>query len=437
MTKPSTAIHSVKGMNDVIPQASEAAFDSAIWDRIFDTARQVLEGYGYRRVWLPVVEETTLFARGIGEATDIVQKEMYTFEDRGGRRLTLRPEGTAGAVRAYVQHNLAQANPVQRWWYTGPMFRAERPQAGRYRQFYQVGAELLGTASPIADAELVALCWRWCATLGLTGITIRLNSLGDEESRAAYRAALTVFLQGQRPDLCESCQERLGTNPLRALDCKRERCRALVANAPDVADSLSPASAQHFGAVEELLHGLGVPYIRDAKLVRGLDYYTGTLFELTTTALGAQDAILGGGRYDELALELGGPPTPAIGFAAGVERIALLLAAGTEQKRGEGVPHLYIVPMKGTEARVLALADAVRSSGPWRVDVDVSGRKLKHQMRRSDRCGARFVLVVGDEEIASGRGRMRDLAARAEYDVELGGAAIAARLAEQLETERT
>jgi len=423
----STAIRHIKGMNDTLPGAKKSFLDTAVWQHIVDITRQELEASGYQRVWLPVVEDTALFTRGIGEATDILNKEMYSF-DHHKSRLTLRPEGTAGAVRSYVEHNFAHERPLQRWWYFGPMFRAERPQEGRYRQFYQFGAELFGTADPTADAEMIAMLWRLCGRLELEDITLRLNSLGDWESRAAYRAALEKYLTGRRDELCESCQGRFSKNPLRVLDCKRPTCRDVVADAPDIAQSLTKASADHFERVRNLLTELEVPFEQDRRLVRGLDYYTGTLFEITTTALGAQDAILGGGRYDDLVEELGGPPTPAIGFSAGVERVALLVATRMKLHGRRGA-HLYIVPMQGSEVRSQQLAQSVRELGSWRVEVDVAGGRLKAQMRRADKSGARLAMVVGESELESNRAKLKDLGSAEENDIELTPEAIAAELA--------
>jgi histidyl-tRNA synthetase len=421
-------IRAVKGMHDVRPGAAETFLDTAWWNRIFATAERVLESAGYRRVYLPVVEETALFTRGIGEATDIVSKEMYSFSDRGERQLTLRPEGTAGAARAYVEHNLAATDPVQRWWYAGPMYRAERPQKGRYREFYQIGAELFGAASPASDAEMIGLVWALTRALGIDGVTVRLNTLGDPPSRAAYREALQGFLRGRKSELCDSCAERIETNPLRVLDCKRPQCREVVKAAPDIAASLSPEARGHFDAVQQLLEAQRVPYTRDSHLVRGLDYYTGTLFELTTTALGAQDAILGGGRYDNLVQELGGAPTPSIGFAAGVERLALVLSE--KEKAPWSGPHLYIVPMGGAETKALTLAAETRAEGPWRVEVDVSGGKLKQQMKRADRSGALLALVLGESELTAGQAKLKDLLAATETPlVELTGSALCAAIA--------
>ncbi len=404
-------IRGVKGMNDVRPGAAEAFLDSAVWQLLLERSAAVLEAYGYRPVYLPVVEETALFARGIGEDTDIVSKEMYSFTDRGERQLTLRPEGTAGAVRAYVEHSLGKSEPVQKWWYLGPMFRAENVQKGRYRQFYQVGAELFGVAAPLADAEMIVMVTRLCHALDLSGIRVRVNSLGDAESRANFRDVLKTYLSGHVQALCESCKGRLEKNPLRVLDCKREGCRQVAAGAPDILGSLSEASRQHFDEVQALLRAAGVGFERDPRLVRGLDYYTGTIFELTTSALGAQDAVLGGGRYDDLVAELGGPPTPAIGFAAGLERLALLVSK--DRERGQAAlwrgPHLYVIPMPGTERVALKLADQVRAQGAWRVEVELSGARVQKAMKRADKSGALASVVLGENELQTKKVQVKGL----------------------------
>jgi histidyl-tRNA synthetase len=415
-----------KGMKDVLPGAADRFLDTAVWERIFAATARIFGGAGYRRVWLPAVEQTQLFARGIGTETDIVAKEMFSFEDRGGRHLTLRPEGTAGAARAYVEHNYAQGRGNQRWWYAGPMFRAEAPQEGRYRQFFQVGAELFGAGEPLADAELLALLWRWCGELGLTGLRVAVNTLGDDESRAQYREALQAYLRAHAEALCEDSRRRIETNPLRVLDCKRDACRRVAAGAPDIMDSLSGPSRAHFAKVRDLLGELGVPYERDRHLVRGLDYYTGTIFEFTTSAIGAQNAVLGGGRYDGLIEQLGGPPTPAIGFSAGVERTAMLLA---QEAAGREGPDLYLIPMERSEVGALQLADALRRLGR-RVEVDVGGGRLKHQFKRADRSGARAALVLGEDEVRSNEGRLKDLAKSEEVGVQLNAEALHAALAQ-------
>lgn len=427
----SDILHAVKGMNDILPDAKETFLDSAVWDFVLDTTRRVVEQHGYRHTRLPIVEETALFARGIGEGTDIVSKEMYTFSDRGERSLTLRPEGTASCVRAYVEHGLSRSEPEQKWWYTGPMFRAERPQKGRYRQFYQVGCEHFGSKDPAADAAMIMMAWRISEALGLTGITLKINSLGDTESRDRYREVLRGYMKAHESEICEACKGRMVTNPLRFLDCKVPACKELAKKAPDIGESLSEASKKHYDAVETLLRDCGLPFVRDPGLVRGLDYYTDTLFELTTTALGAQDAIGGGGRYDNLIEELGGAPTPAIGFAMGIERICLLVAHAneTQGKELDSGPHLFIAPMEGAVSAALKLADAVRAAGPYRVEVDVSGRKVKAQMRRADKLKARSVIVLGEDEIARGHGNLKDLRVSSAVDVALNGEAVGEALA--------
>ena len=417
-------IQAVKGMNDIVPAAAEPFLDTAVWQKIFGVAGEVMESFGFRRVWLPIVEETALFQRGIGTDTDIVGKEMYSFTDRGERSLTLRPEGTAGAVRAYVEHNLSRIDPIQRWWYAGPMFRAESPQKGRYRQFYQIGAEFLGVAEPAADAELLWMLWTLCGRLGITDVTVRVNTVGDNESRAAYRTLLREYLSEHKAKLCEACDARLSTNPLRVLDCKRPGCREVVANAPDMLTVMTATAREHFEKTTSLLVALRVPFTRDPRLVRGLDYYTGTTFEFTTGALGSQDAILGGGRYDSLVAELGGPPTPAVGFAAGVERLALLVASqGVRAAR----PDLYLIPLSGAETLAFELAAALRAQSGCRVEIGTGGR-LKQQMKHADRLQARFALVLGEDELASKRGRVKNLESSTVDEVELTPAALLARV---------
>jgi histidyl-tRNA synthetase len=420
-------ITAVKGMNDVRPGAADTFLDSQIWTQLFRTANEVFESFGYGPVWLPLLEDTALFARGIGTETDIVSKEMYSLTDRGGRSLTLRPEGTAGAVRAYIEHHLGRNDAVQKWAYTGPMFRAERPQKGRYRQFYQIGAEFFGVAEPAADAELLRMLHMLCQRLGLPDVAVRLNSLGDHDSRMQYRATLGAFLATHADALCASCQARAQANPLRVLDCKRPSCQAIVATAPDILHALTPAARDWFDRLQGLLADANIAYTRDPHLVRGLDYYTGAIFEFTTGALGAQDAILGGGRYDGLVEALGGPATPAVGFAAGVERLALLLAQHPPAARG---PHLFLVPLDtAATGRALALADAVRALGPWRIEVELSGARAKPAMRRANKLQAQHVMVLGSDELASSQARMKNFRSGDETSVALDAPALAAALA--------
>jgi histidyl-tRNA synthetase len=425
-------IHAIKGFNDIRPGASDAFLDSRLWQRIFATAQQVFESYGYGQVWLPTAEETGLFARGIGAGTDIVSKEMYSFVDRGGRSMTLRPEGTAGAVRSYVEHNLGRTDPVQRWFYTGPMFRAERPQKGRYRQFYQIGAELFGVADVAADAELLMALQDLCGALGLGNLNIRLNTLGDAPSRDAYRAALVAYLEAHQEVLCESCSGRLQHNPLRVLDCKRPGCRAAMQGAPDIADSLTSEAAATFTQVRQLLDKVHVPYTRDPHLVRGLDYYTGVIFEFVEVSdnaegggLGSQNTVLGGGRYDNLVQELGGPSTPAVGFSAGVERLALLLSQPAQATSPRLGPHLYFAPMdQAALLFALQLAQQTRLLSSVQVEVDLSLGRLKQQLRRADKLQARHALVIGEQELQSRLGQLKDLSTGQSQPVALTAAAL-------------
>lgn len=425
MSSPQKSFKAVKGMNDILPGAKDPFLTSSVWDFIAQKAKEVLEGYGYSQIRLPVVEETRLFTRGLGEDTDIVGKEMYTFEDRGGRSLTLRPEGTASAARAYVEHQFSRNNPVQKWWYFGPMYRAERPQKGRYRQFYQIGAEFFGVSTPASEAEMLMMLWEWIQGMGLSGVKLRLNTLGDGASRSAYRDNLINYFEPLREQLCESCAGRLHSNPLRVLDCKRPQCAQLVSDSPDILDSLTDSARSHFRQVEELLQEASVPYDRDRRLVRGLDYYTGTIFEFTTGQLGAQDAILGGGRYDELVGELGGSETAALGFAAGVERLALLLENSKTFSDG---PDLYIIPMGPLERAAFELASDIRSAGVLKIGVDVGGGKVKQQFKRADRSGARFALVLGEDELSSGVGKFKDLQTGESSEVQLEPSVIAKHL---------
>ena len=406
MSSAKRSFKAVKGMNDILPGAKEDFLDTAVWNFILGKAQRVLEGYGYSQIRLPVVEDTSLFARGLGEQTDIVGKEMYTFEDRGGRSLTLRPEGTASAARAYVEHHFARNNPIQKWWYFGPMYRAERPQKGRYRQFYQIGAEFFGADTPASEAEMLMMLWEFTRLLGLSEVRLRLNTLGDGPSRVAYRGALVAHFEPLVEKLCESCAGRVDSNPLRVLDCKRSGCIEIVSLAPDILDCLTPAARTHFDALRSLLDAAQIPYDRDRTLVRGLDYYTGTIFEFTTGNLGAQDAILGGGRYDELVSELGGTSTPALGFAAGVERLALLLEDSLRKNTG---PDLYIIPMDTFEGSAFELASNIRADGELRIVVDTGGGKVKQQFKRADRSRARYALVLGEDELSEKLGRVKDL----------------------------
>lgn len=381
-------IQAVRGMNDLLPESI------VHWQRVEAIARAVLAGYGYREIRLPVVERTELFARSIGQHTDIVEKEMYSFEDRNGERLTLRPEGTAGCVRAGIESGLLH-NQVQRWWYAGPMFRHERPQKGRYRQFHQIGVEAFGIAGPDVDAEIILLTARLWRALGLSGLRLEINSLGTPAARAAYRAKLVDYLRGRFAELDEDSRRRLETNPLRVLDSKNPEMQDVVAAAPSLLEHLDEASRAHFAALRELLDSAGLTYRVNARLVRGLDYYSRTVFEWLTDRLGAQSAVCAGGRYDGLVELLGGRPTPAIGFAIGLERLVELLVQSGPAAAQAG-PQVYVVPVAERQAaRALTLAEGLRDRGV-RVECHFGGGSLKSQLKRADKSGARYAALLED-----------------------------------------
>ncbi|HCE40540.1 MAG: histidine--tRNA ligase [Alcanivorax sp.] len=398
----SKKIASVRGMNDVLPE------QTPLWQWLEERARAVLNAYGYREIRMPIVERTELFARGIGEVTDIVEKEMYTFEDRSGDSLTLRPEGTAGCVRAAEEHGLLY-NQTQRLWYTGPMFRHERPQAGRYRQFHQIGVETFGMAGPDIDAEVILLTARLWKALGLADqVTLELNTLGDPDDRARYRDALVAFLREHRERLDEDSKNRLERNPLRVLDSKDPGTREVLRDAPRLADHLGDQARDHFEQLKALLEAAGIEYVINPNLVRGLDYYGRTVFEWTTDALGAQGTVCAGGRYDGLVQQLGGKPTPAVGFGMGLERLVLLL-----EKQGQELPGpvaIYITAMGDVQAQALALAERLRDALPGvGIQCHCGGGGFKSQMKKADRSGARYALILGEDEVAAGQVAVKPL----------------------------
>jgi len=372
-------------MNDLLPEGI------AYWQHVEAAARDILHGYGYREIRLPIVEHTELFARSIGSHTDIVEKEMYTFEDRNGDSLTLRPEGTASAVRAGIENGLLH-NQVQRWWYAGPMFRHERPQKGRYRQFHQIGVEAYGMSGPDVDAELILLTARLFKRLGLTGLRLELNTLGTPSARAAYRARLVDYLRGHLDVLDDDSRRRLDTNPLRVLDSKNPDMQELLRGAPGLLDHLDESSRAHFEELRALLDAAGIEYHINPRLVRGLDYYTRTVFEWLTDRLGSQAAICAGGRYDGLVELLGGKATPAIGFAIGLERLVELVVQASVPVDGNA-PQVYVVAVGAPMAAVLQLAESLRDRGV-RAEYHCGGGSLKSQLKRADRSGARYVLMV-------------------------------------------
>jgi len=388
------ALQAVRGMNDVLPD------EAAVWQRFEDTARNVFERYGYRNLRVPVVEPTPLFVRGIGAHTDVVEHEMYTFEDKlNGESLTLRPEATAGIVRAAIEHHLTYERP-QRIWTAGPMFRHERPQKGRYRQFHQLDVEALGFPGPDVDAEQIVMLARLWRALGLDGITLSINSIGDPAERRLHREALIAHFARHADVLDADSQRRLHANPLRILDSKHPPLQDVIAAAPRLVDQLGDASRAHFDALRALLDDAGIAYSVDARLVRGLDYYNRTVFEWVTGALGAQGTVAGGGRYDGLFEELGGKPTPACGFAIGVERMILLLEA--QGKARAAAPDAYVVHA-GDKAGAVArhVAETLRDHGAS-VVLHAGGGSFKSQMKKADASGARLAIIVGDDEAAAG-----------------------------------
>jgi histidyl-tRNA synthetase len=387
------SIQALRGTRDILPE------EVRYWQQVEAIARQILSRAAYQEIRPPIFEQTDLFERGIGEATDVVGKEMYTFLDKGDRSVTLRPEGTAGVVRAFIEHGLHAQGGVQRLWYTGPMFRYERPGAGRQRQFHQLGVEVVGSADPRADAEVIAIATDILQTLGLKDLRLDLNSVGNADDRPRYRQALVDYLTPYKDDLDPDSQERLTRNPLRILDSKDERTQEIVAQAPSILDYLSADSQLHFERVQQFLSGLGIGYQLNPRLVRGLDYYTHTAFEIVSDNLGSQATVCGGGRYDGLVKELGGPETAAVGWAIGLERLILLLQQLQEPPRP--ILDFYVVSRgNAAEAQALILAQKLRQLG-FAVELDLSGSAFGKQFKRADRSGAVGCLVLGDAEAES------------------------------------
>jgi len=375
-------------------------------------ATEIFARAGYEPIATPVFEDTELFERGVGQSTDIVRKEMFTFEDKGGRSLTLRPEGTAPICRAYLEHGMHKLAQPVKLSYIGPFFRHERPQAGRYRQFHQIGIEAIGTDSPLADAEAIMLLSDLLGELGVPGVELRLGSLGSLESRRAYLEELKAHLHGHEGDLSEDVRERIDLNPLRAFDSDDEGTRGVMASAPTIVESLEGEDAEHFAAVRGLLDAAGISYAVDPTLVRGLDYYTRTIFSFDCDALGAQSEVGGGGRYDGLIEQLGGPPTPAVGWAAGIERILLAL---DEEAPPEGRDAFVAVAGEGQRRRAMALVTELRHAG-LSAEVDLAGRGLKGQLKHADRLGARRVLILEED----GSAQLRDMASGEQHQADLG-----------------
>ncbi len=409
----------VRGMYDILP-------DEILWWQLTeDAVREMARRYNYREIRVPLVEHTELFTRGVGEATDIVTKEMYTFQDRGERSLTLRPEGTASVARAYLTHGWQTSEPFQKLFYLGPMFRYEKPQKGRNRQFHQYGIEVLGALDPSVDAEVIAFAWSLMEILGLGGLRLRLNSIGCAKDRERYREILRQHFTPSIGTMCDDCRRRLDENPLRILDCKEERCQPFIEKAPGSADHLCSECAEHFLAVRGWLDRLELAYDIDPRLVRGLDYYTRTVFELMSSDLGSQDTLIGGGRYDGLIEMLGGPPTPGIGFAGGLERLVLVL----QQRQPDAIEaerlDLFLATLgdAGRQAG-MKLATDLRAFGVS-VDVDHRARGLRKQMTQANQLRARNLLVLGEDEARAGKGKLKDMDSGEEREVSLDPESLA------------
>lgn len=402
------AVKALKGFKDIIPGEVET------WQLIEQTARSIFDRFGFSEIKVPVLEKTKLFTRSIGETTDIVEKEMYTFQDRNGSSLTMRPEGTAPVLRAYIENGLHAAKPVQKLYTIGPMFRHERPQKGRLRQFHQMSVEVLGTDNPWLDAEVMAMAWQILKELGLTA-SLEINSLGCRACRPGFNKALLEFLD-QAQGLCDDCVRRRKTNPLRVLDCKSSNCQEQYVEAPSILDHLCGECATHFTTVKEGLGLLSIPYKVNSFMVRGLDYYTRTTFELVTSDLGAQSAVGAGGRYDGLVEQLGGPDVPGIGFAMGVERLALLL---DQLGKGGADPSVDVfIAALGSQAqkKAFVLTHSLRTNG-LSASMDLMDRSLKNQMKQAGKAGARYALIFGEEELENGQAVLRDMETRDQQPV--------------------
>ncbi|MFC1814411.1 histidine--tRNA ligase [Thermodesulfobacteriota bacterium] len=401
----------IRGFKDILPGEGE------LWQHIQKTAVSLFEAFGFREIRLPILEKSELFARSIGEDTDIVEKEMYTFPDRNGDLITLRPEATASVVRSYIEHKLYTKDPVQKFYTIGPMFRRERPQKGRYRQFYQINAEVLGVDSPLVDAQLIFLLMTFFSKLSVKDVAVHINSLGCPRCRPEFGTAIAEFLSYSKERLCADCVRRSDRNPLRVLDCKVPSCREAMDSAPALLDFLCPDCNTHFRSVQAALKSLNIPFEIDSHLVRGLDYYTRTTFEIQTGSLGAQNAVAGGGRYDGLIKMLGGPDLPAIGFAIGFDR--LVEVTGLRCSDFEKKPDVFVAAL-GEKSTNLAFGwtSALNLEGIM-AEMDFSGRSLKSLMKRADRLGARRVLIVGDKELEQGSVVLRNMTTKEQVSIPL------------------
>ena len=416
-------IQAIRGMNDLLPE------DTSVWQQVEKVLRSTMNSYGYDEVRMPIVEKTNLFCRAIGEVTDVVEKEMYSFEDRSGDNLSLRPEGTAGCVRACLEHSLIY-NQEQRLWYMGPMFRHERPQKGRYRQFHQMGVEVFGLNGPDIDAELISLTYSIWKKFGIENeLELQLNALGSAEERAAYREELVKFLEAHYDDLDEDCQRRTHTNPLRVLDTKDPKVIEILKDAPKLSDFFGEETRAHFDSLRRMLDNMGIKYVLNDRLVRGLDYYNLTVFEWVTTALGAQGTVCGGGRYDSLVEQLGGAPTRAVGFGIGLERLILLLTTLGKIQANPNVDVYVVGSGENSELKMLEVSSILRENLPsYRIRNHCGGGNFKKQFKKADKCGAKVAVIIGENEIANNTVTVKDMlnqdAPQVEYPVSEAAAAI-------------
>jgi histidyl-tRNA synthetase len=404
-------IQLIRGFKDILPGEVE------VWQHIEAKARELFEDFGFKEIRIPIMEKTELFARSIGEDTDIVEKEMYTFPDRKGDLITLRPEATASICRSYIQHKMHADDPVKKFYTIGPMLRRERPQKGRYRQFYQINAEIFGVASPLADVELIFLLKTLFSRLSTGDVEAHINSLGCPECRPNFKAALKGYISSRTETLCSDCVRRKDRNPLRVLDCKVPACREAMQEAPSIIDHLCPACAEHFKVVQTSLDSLEVPFVVNKRLVRGLDYYTRTTFEIQTRSLGAQSAVAGGGRYDGLVKMLGGPDMPATGFAIGFDRLAEV--AGLDNQDFIRKPDLYIAALDAESGAMAFEWICALGTRGIQASMDFEGRSLKSQMKRANRCKARYALIVGEDERNNGKAILRNMTTKEQVDVPL------------------
>jgi len=405
------AITVIKGFKDILPEEAHN------WQKVEQFARKILGDFGYREIRVPILEKTELFKRGIGDTTDIVEKEMYTFQDRGEDSLTLRPEATASVLRAYIEHGLFNQNTVSRLFTIGPMFRRERPQKGRYRQFHQIDVEVLGADDPRIDAEVILMLVHFLRGVGLGNLNLDINSLGCPACRAAFREKVIAFLKDTEHELCIDCQRRLHTNPLRVFDCKNESCAQIIKDAPSILDFICDDCRNHFETVKTSLAQFDLPFRINHRMVRGLDYYTRTTFEVTIPHMGSQNAVVGGGRYDGLVRDLGGPDIPGIGFAIGFERLMALLPEG--QMELSPAPTLFVAAL-GNAAQQYAfrLCNRLRLRG-IQAEMDYGGKSLKSQMKKADKLNSRYTLILGDREIETGQGELRDMRSSSQQSLPL------------------